>query len=121
MQTCFVTLNLLYNVGRNPKYIDKNYGGVFIFWDILFGTFQVEDENEPAVYGLVHPVQSYNPFYLQFHHWWAIFRKMYELPNWKHKLMTPIMGPGWNPGTPRLGNHDEIPQVINHRLSTRLL
>lgn len=97
--------------GRNPKYIDKNYAGVFIFWDYLFGTFQEEDPKDPAVYGLVHPVQSYNPFYLQFHHWASIFRRMRDTPGLKDKLLVPIMGPGWDVGKPRLGYLHEIPEV----------
>lgn len=40
---------------RNRKYIDKNYGALFIFWDKLFDTYQDEDPQEPPVYGLVHP------------------------------------------------------------------
>lgn len=77
----------------------------------MFGTFETEDEADPSVYGLVHPVESYNPFYLQLHHWWAIFKTMCTRPGWKNKLLTPIMGPGWSPGKPRLGLVSEIPEV----------
>lgn len=66
--------------GRNPKYIDKNYAGVFIFWDRMFGTFEPEDPEEPVVYGLVHSVQSYNPFYLQYHHWVHMYHYAQSLP-----------------------------------------
>lgn len=103
------TLSLL---GRNPKYIDKNYAGVLIIWDRIFGTFQEEDPNEPVAYGLVHPVASYNPFYMQFHSWYYMFKKSYELPGWKNKLLVPFMGPGWEPGKPRLGLISDIPEVI---------
>lgn len=78
--------------GRNPKYIDKNYGGVFIIWDRIFGTFEKEDLNDPPIYGLVHPVSSYNPFYLQYHHWLHMYNYAKTLPSWKHKLMVPFMG-----------------------------
>ena len=43
---------------RNPKYIDRNYGGTLIVWDRLFGTFRQEDE-EP-VYGITTPLRSWN-------------------------------------------------------------
>jgi len=43
--------------------LDKNYGGVFIIWDRIFGTFQ--EEKEELIYGLVVNVDSFNPFYLQ--------------------------------------------------------
>ena len=47
--------------GRNPQYIDKNYAGVFIIWDRLFGTFTPEG-SEPS-YGTVKPLASFNPFW----------------------------------------------------------
>jgi alkylglycerol monooxygenase len=45
--------------GADPKYLDRNFGGMFIVWDRLFGTFQIEEE-EPT-YGLVAPLASWNP------------------------------------------------------------
>src|SRR5262245_31611281 len=53
--------------GRNPKYLDKNYAGVFIVWDRLFGSFKPEDE-EP-VYGIVKPLNSWNPIWSNTHQW----------------------------------------------------
>lgn len=53
--------------GKNPKYIDKNFGSTFMVWDRLFGTFQ--EENETPVYGITKPVESFNVFYLNFHEW----------------------------------------------------
>jgi len=57
---------------RNEKYLDKNYGSTFIFWDRIFGTFQPEEEQ--ADYGITTPVKSYNPVYLCFHEWADIVR-----------------------------------------------
>ena len=51
--------------GSNPVYIDKNYGGVFTFWDRLFGTYQ--EETEPVKYGITSGFVSYNPFKIIFH------------------------------------------------------
>jgi len=45
--------------------LDKNYGGVLIIWDRLFGTFQEEKRKEEIIYGLVVNVESFNSFYLQ--------------------------------------------------------
>jgi sterol desaturase/sphingolipid hydroxylase (fatty acid hydroxylase superfamily) len=59
---------------RNPKYIDRNYAGVLIVWDKLFGTFVAEDPQEPCEYGIVKPIRSYNPLTLTFHEWIAMFR-----------------------------------------------
>ncbi|MEY3620111.1 MAG: hypothetical protein RLZZ391_477, partial [Bacteroidota bacterium] len=45
----------------NPEYLDKNYGQIFIFWDRMFGTFQEERAEIPAVYGVTRPVRTWNP------------------------------------------------------------
>jgi sterol desaturase/sphingolipid hydroxylase (fatty acid hydroxylase superfamily) len=71
--------------GSNPKYIDKNYGSTFIIWDRMFGTFQQEEER--PIYGLTTPVASYNPFYLVFHEWVAI---------WKDLRHTRSIGEAWD-------------------------
>lgn len=48
---------------QNALYMDRNYGGVFIFWDRLFGTFQEEDEAEPVIFGVTTPLASWNPLW----------------------------------------------------------
>lgn len=48
---------------QNPVYLDRNYGGVFIFWDRLFGTFCEEDDKEPVVFGVTTPLASWNPLW----------------------------------------------------------
>jgi hypothetical protein len=45
--------------------VDKNYAGVLIIWDRMFGTFEAERRDEPLVYGLIEQVDSFNPFYLE--------------------------------------------------------
>jgi len=60
--------------GKNPQYLDKNYGSCLIIWDRWFGTFEVEDE-EP-VYGITHPVQSANPVYLVFHEYISLYHDL---------------------------------------------
>jgi sterol desaturase/sphingolipid hydroxylase (fatty acid hydroxylase superfamily) len=47
--------------GKNDPYIDKNFGGTFVFWDKLFGTFQSELVDNPVVFGTNDPVKSHNP------------------------------------------------------------
>ncbi len=58
---------------RNPKYIDRNYAGVLIVWDKLFGTYVEEDPQLPCEYGIVGPIHSHNPIRLTFHEWVAMF------------------------------------------------
>lgn len=55
----------------NEKYLDKNYGDLFTFWDRLFGTFQ-EEEEKPS-YGLTHPLKSYSFLWQHFHYYFEIF------------------------------------------------
>jgi sterol desaturase/sphingolipid hydroxylase (fatty acid hydroxylase superfamily) len=58
---------------RNPEYLDKNYAGVFIFWDRIFGTFK-EETIEP-IYGIVKPLQSFNPMRANLH----VFRDIFKI------------------------------------------
>ena len=60
--------------GKNPQYLDKNYGGVLIVWDRLFRTF--EEERERVVYGLTKDIDTFNPFRIAFHEYAAIGREV---------------------------------------------
>lgn len=60
--------------GRNPEYIDRNYGGILIVWDRLFGTF-VEEQTTPR-YGIPDQIDSHNPLVLSFHEWNAMVRDL---------------------------------------------
>lgn len=51
----------------NEKYLNKNYGDIFVFWDKLFGTFQAEEEK--PVYGLTHPLKSSSFLWQHFHYY----------------------------------------------------
>ena len=62
--------------GANDVYLDKNYGGVLIVWDKLFGTFV--DESERPRYGTIAPLESYNWWWINAHAWvemWAAMRR----------------------------------------------
>ncbi len=60
--------------GSNAAYLDKNYAGVLIVWDRLFGTFQ--EERERVVYGLTKNLRSYHPLVIAFHEYVAIVRDL---------------------------------------------
>ncbi len=62
--------------GVNKQYLDKNYAGIFIIWDRLFGTF--EEEREQVRYGIIKPVKSYNPLWINTHAWFEMFEAMKE-------------------------------------------
>lgn len=53
----------------NPRYLDRNYAGILIIWDRLFGTFVPEDTAEPCRYGIVKQLGTFNPLRIAFHEW----------------------------------------------------
>jgi sterol desaturase/sphingolipid hydroxylase (fatty acid hydroxylase superfamily) len=57
-----------------PEYLDRNYGGVLIIWDKLFGTYVEEEDADPCEYGIIGQVHSHNPVTLTFHEWVAMLR-----------------------------------------------
>lgn len=81
--------------GINPKYIDKNYGGMLIVWDRLFGTFEREDE-EP-VYGTVKPLASWNPLWANIHVWVEMAQMARAAARPIDKLKVWLMPPEWRP------------------------
>lgn len=81
----------------NPEYLDKNYGQIFIFWDRLFGTFQEERADIPAVYGVTRPVRTWNPIKINFMHLWLLAKDAWHTQNWKDKLRVWLMPLGWRP------------------------
>ncbi|NWX83638.1 ALKMO monooxygenase, partial [Nothoprocta pentlandii] len=95
--------------GRNPYCIDKNYGGTLIIWDRIFGTFEAEDAK--VVYGLTHPVNSFEPILLQLRPLAHIWNTFWATPGFCNKLSVLFKGPGWGPGKPRLGLPEEIPVI----------
>jgi sterol desaturase/sphingolipid hydroxylase (fatty acid hydroxylase superfamily) len=66
----------------NSAYIDRNYGGVLILFDRLFGTLVVEQSSDPPVYGLTCPIRSYNPLKIVFGEWQRLFRALYKAKTW---------------------------------------
>ena len=81
--------------GVNPKYIDKNHAGTLIIWDKMFGTFQVEEE-EP-IYGITHPINTWDPLSANLHHWKLMYHGLKEMRGTKDKLKYIFMPPGWKP------------------------
>lgn len=59
---------------RNPEYIDRNFAGVLIIWDRLFGTFVKERQDTPIDYGIPHPIDANNPLVATFHEWQDLWR-----------------------------------------------
>ncbi|MCB9235223.1 MAG: sterol desaturase family protein [Bacteroidia bacterium] len=93
--------------GVNPKYIDKNHGGVFIIWDRLFGTFQAEEE-EPT-YGITTPLKSWNPVWANLHYYVEMWQKARKMTRFSDRLRVIFARPGWLPE--ELGGFQAVPEV----------
>ncbi len=82
----------------NPGYLDRNYAGVLMAWDRLFGTFSEERDEEPAQCGIVRNINTYNPLRIAFHEWAAIVRDLWAARSWREALGVIFGPPGWRPG-----------------------
>ncbi len=80
---------------RNPKYLDKNYAGMLIIWDRMFGTFQPEQEQ--PVYGITKPLHSWNPLWANLHAWAELASDAWRAPRWRDKVKIWFMPLGWTP------------------------
>jgi alkylglycerol monooxygenase len=80
---------------RNKIYVDRNYGGVFILWDRIFGSFQEEIAEEPAVFGLRKPLNSWNPIWANVHVYWRLTLDFVSMPGIANKLKLLFKPPGW--------------------------
>jgi alkylglycerol monooxygenase len=82
---------------QNDIYLDKNYVGVFLVWDHLFGTFQEERDDEPCIYGVRGQLKSWNPVWANLHYWWLMAADCRHARRWRDKLRVWIAPPGWRP------------------------
>ena len=79
----------------NDLYVDRNYGGVLIIWDRLFGTFQEEDER--PVYGTRKPLNSWDPLWANLEVYCALAKDSWRTRRWADKLRVWLKPPGWRP------------------------
>ena len=82
---------------QNPDYIDKNYGGLLIIWDRLFGTFQKEHREQPAIYGIRAPLASWNPIWANLHIYINMAMDAWRTANWLDKWRVLWSRTGWRP------------------------
>ncbi len=74
--------------GQNDYCIDRNYGGILVLWDRLFGTFAAERRNEPVIYGIRTPVASFNAAWGNAAGYREIWRKARTADSWLAALRT---------------------------------
>ena len=82
---------------QNEDYLDANYGGVFILWDRLFGTFIDERSDLKPVYGTVKPLKSFNPFWANIEVFYQMIFDSYHTEKFTDKIRVRFSPPNWRP------------------------
>ena len=81
----------------NDRYLDKNYGGILIVWDRMFGTFTEEDARDPCVYGTRGLLGSWDPLWANAQVYAALVHDSWHARRWSDKLRVWLKPPGWRP------------------------
>jgi alkylglycerol monooxygenase len=79
----------------NDRYLDRNYGGILMLWDRLFGTFV--EESERCVYGTRAPLNSWDPLWANLEVYADLARRSWHAERWSDKLLVWLKPPGWQP------------------------
>lgn len=78
----------------NTPYLDRNFGGVVMIWDQIFGTYARERADLTITYGLVHPINSLNPLRVAAHEWIAMARDVARARTWRDRVRQLFGRPG---------------------------
>jgi len=81
--------------GANEEYLDKNYAGILIVWDRLFGTHEPEDAR--VRYGLTKNIHTFHPVRVAFHEYSSLLADLRRTRSWRTRLALAFRGPGWRP------------------------
>lgn len=81
----------------NDRYLDKNYGGILILWDRLFGSYADEEDLEPCVYGTRSPLNSWDPLWANAEVYATLLHDSWHARRWGDKLRVWLKPPGWRP------------------------
>ncbi|MDQ3037964.1 MAG: sterol desaturase family protein [Myxococcota bacterium] len=110
--------------GIDPAYIDKNYGGILIVWDRVFGTFAAEGREEPS-YGTVKPLSSWSPIWANFEVWARLWEVSKRTRRWRDKVWIWLAPPEWLPddhgGVVTIPEVDREARVLYETPSVRAL
>ena len=82
---------------QNQIYLDRNYGGVFILWDRLFGTFQEELDDEKPIYGVRKALHSWDPVWANLQVYNQLIKDSWRTEKWTDKLKVWFGRTGWRP------------------------
>ena len=82
---------------QNKHYVDANYGGVFIFWDRLFGTYKEELDELKPIYGTAKPLRSWNPFKANLDIFAEMIKDSTRTKSINNKIKVWFSRPNWRP------------------------
>ncbi len=82
---------------QNDDYLDANYGGVFIIWDRIFGTYIDERDDLKPVYGTVKPLKTFNPLWANIEVFYQMILDSYRTKKFKDKIRVWFSPPAWRP------------------------
>ena len=99
--------------GSQEQYLDRNYGGILIIWDRMFGSFEPEDER--VRYGLTKNIETFHPVKVAYGEFANIWRDVRAADNWRDRFGYAFKGPGWKPGPEQVASTDERIPVDPHR------
>ena len=94
---------------QNPEYIDANYGGVFIIWDRIFGTYIPERDDLKPIYGTVKPLRSWNPIWSNLEIYHQMIRDTIHTKTLKNKIKVWFSSTRWRPEDV----YEKFPHVTN--------
>ena len=98
MEKIFITpMNHRIHHAKNKEYIDANYGGVFIIWDRMFGTYTPQRTELKPVYGTATPLNSWNPLWANFQVFSIMIKDTVKTKSWKDKIKVWFSETYWRP------------------------
>ncbi len=99
--------------GVNDRYVDRNYGGILIVWDRIFGTFAEERDDDPVVYGTRVPLRSFNPLWANAEVYARLLRESAATRRWRDRVQLWLRPPGWHP--PDTASRPAVPFALPAR------
>jgi sterol desaturase/sphingolipid hydroxylase (fatty acid hydroxylase superfamily) len=103
----------------SPECLDRNYGGILIVWDRLFGSFHGETEKDGDGYGTLPPFKSWNPVWANFEYWAELLRETRAASRVRDKLRLWFMPPGWRPDGLQPTDPPDVPSTGQAKFDKR--
>lgn len=121
LEKIFITpMNHSVHHAKNEEYIDANYGGVFIIWDRMFGTYIPERPDIEPVYGTVKPLNSWNPIWANFQVFYQMVQDTIHTKKISNKIKIWYSSTSWRPEDVIENNPDPDPALFKQKYSPPL-